>query len=134
MAQAARIEESLRKPATWPEWQPEILRTSGPETLEAGDVVTGRARMLGFDVDGQSVAVEVGPGVFEQHSVVGVGMTIRYELARGTGGVMITHRLVSDLPRGPLGVLLSVFLKRRLSKMQKEVLRRLKLQAEASSS
>jgi hypothetical protein len=68
-----------------------------------------------------------------QDVVVGVGMRIRYTVARTPEGVTVTHRLESELPAGALGIPLSFFLRRRLKKMQKMLLRELVAQAEASS-
>ena len=41
----------------WPAWQPEIVSTSGPTGVGEGDVVAGSAQMLGFGVDGRSIAL-----------------------------------------------------------------------------
>ncbi|HEU4480287.1 MAG TPA: SRPBCC family protein [Actinomycetota bacterium] len=124
--------ERLLRPATWPQWQSEIRSVSGPERVVSGSVVGGRASMLGFNVDGQSVAVEVGQSVFEEDVVVGVGMRIRYEIETTSAGSRITHTLSSELPEGALGRVLSFFLARRLRRMQKELLEKLGRQAEAS--
>ena len=85
--------------------------------------------MLGFDVDGQSVALRVESGQFEESVVVGVGMHIIYTLEVTPEGTRITHRLTSQLPRGFLGSILSIFLRRRFRKMQRELLERLREQS-----
>jgi hypothetical protein len=126
------VMDRLLRPSTWPEWQSEILSVAGPERVESGTVVGGRASMLGFNVDGQSVAVEVGPAAFEEDVVVGVGMRIRYDVESTTTGARITHTLSSELPEGALGRVLSFFLARRLRRMQRELLAKLGRQAEAS--
>ncbi len=122
---------SVVSPRTWPRWQSEIVSTSGPRVLEReGDVVVGRAEMLGFKVDGQSVATSIEPHRFVEDVVVGVGMTVTYEAVSSGNGATVTHRLTSQLPRGPLGRVLSFFLKRRFRKMQRDLLRALVAQAE----
>lgn len=123
----------ILQPGTWPRWQREITSALGPAKLAPGDVVDGRAEMLGFEVDGQSVTTEVGDDTYSQQVVVGVGMQIRYELKQGPSGTVVTHTLVSQLPQGALGRVLSFFLARRLKKMQRELLQNLAVQAEASS-
>lgn len=120
-------------PSTWPEWQSEILSTEGPERARAGDVVEGRARLLGFDVHGRSAAVEADEEIFFEDVIVGVRMRIRYTVMPDGSGSVIAHHMKADLPAGPLGRLLSVFLARRLKKMQSELLERLRSQAEAES-
>jgi hypothetical protein len=65
--------------------------------------------------------------------VVGVGMRIRYRIEETANGTIVTHQLVSELPAGRLGVLLSFFLRRRLQRMQRMLLEELVGQAEASS-
>ena len=123
----------IRTPATWHGWQSEIIEAKGARYIESGDVVRGRAAMMGFDVDGQSVTESAGPTSLSQDVVVGVGMKIRYDVTVTDGGTTVTHRLVSKLPAGALGVVLSLFLRWRLRKMQKMLLEELVAQAEASS-
>ncbi|MGI8407192.1 MAG: SRPBCC family protein [Actinomycetota bacterium] len=117
--------DRITSPSTWPEWQLEIDSTEGPANLSTGDVVHGKASMLGFEVDGQSVASSVTESSFTEQVVVGVGMTVTYTLRPGPTGTVLTHKLVTELPGGPLGRLLSFFLKRRFRKMQSTLLRRL---------
>ncbi|MGH2729882.1 MAG: SRPBCC family protein [Actinomycetota bacterium] len=124
--------ERLLDPATWPAWQPEIMIATGPSRLAVGDVARGRARLLGFEVDGHSTAVDVGTGSFEEDVVVGVRMRIRYELTPGPHGTVIAHRLTAELPRGVAGRVLSWFLRRRLRGMQRKALERLAAQAEST--
>ena len=119
-------------PASWTAWQPEIMSTEGPAPLSKGDVVSGRAEMLGFvGVEGRSTATYVGDGSFEEDVVVGISMRIRYEVKPDGEGSVITHYLESDLPRGPSGRLLSLLLRWRLRRLQKTALERLVLQTEA---
>lgn len=120
-------------PATWPAWQPEIVETDGPERVDEGAVVRGRARMLGFDVQGHSTTRAVRPEVVEEDVIVGVHMVVRYELDEDEGGTTVTHRLELDPPRGVAGRLLALMLRRRLKRMQTTALRRLVLQAEAGA-
>lgn len=120
----------MKRPATWPDWQHEILATEGPVVLEAGDVATGHASMLGFNVRGQAVAQGSTEQGFSHFVVVGVGMTVSYEVEETSEGAEITHRIESDLPTGLLGTLLSFFLKRRLKRMQSKLIEELVVQAE----
>ena len=121
----AGVIDRIRRPATWPEWQSEIVSTEGPERLDDGDVVSGRAEMLGFAVDGQSVTIEADEQRYVEDVVVGVGMRVSYTVTPSPSGSTITHRLECVLPGGPLGGLLSFFLRRRFLRMQRELLRRL---------
>ena len=124
----------VRDPSTWATWQPEILSTEGAGPLEAGDVVTGRARMLGFEVDGSSRATEASKRAFEEDVVVGVRMRVRYEVAPSDDGTVISHVLSTDLPGGLAGRVLSLFLRARLKRMQRAALSELARQCEASRS
>ena len=109
-------------PATWPGWQSEILGVEGPERLTQGDVVTGEAKLLGFQVEGHSTSLEVTPDSFLEDVIVGVRMRVRYSVVPEGNGSRVTHRLESDLPRGAAGSVLSLFLKWRLRRMQKMLL------------
>ena len=128
-----QVLDRLLDATQWPAWQPEIVATSGPERVAIGDVVSGSARMLGFGVDGRSIALEVGNGVFEEDVVVGVSMKVRYEVRPDGDGCVVTHRLESMLPSGAMGRLLSFFLRRRLRQMQSKAVERLVAQSEAAS-
>lgn len=121
-------------PATWAEWQHEIVGVTGPPQLEKDDVVRGAAKLLGFHVHGISMAVDVAPNSFEEDVVVGVRMRIRYEVTPDENGTVIVHRLHMDLPEGLSGTILSWFLRRRLSRMQRLALRRLADQSAADDS
>ena len=119
-------------PSTWPAWQPEIMASSGPAPLAEGDVVRGSARMLGFDgVEGRSVATSAGEKFFEEDVVVGIGMTVRYEVLPDGDGSVVVHRLESNLPGGLAGRLLSLMLRWRLRRLQRTALERLAAQSEA---
>lgn len=131
-APAQAVIDLILDPATWPRWQNEIVSATGPAPLREGNVVAGRAQMLGFNVDGQSVTTEVGAGTYSQEVVVGVGMQISYRIASNPDGTVVTHSLTSALPAGPLGRVLSFFLARRLKRMQAGLLEELRTQAEAS--
>lgn len=119
-------------PSTWPSWQPEIVSTEGPAPLASGDIVHGRARMLGFGVEGRSIAVEAGPVSFEEDVVVGVRMRVRYEARRAPEGTVLVHRLEADLPTGPAGRALALLLRRRLKKLQRSALSELARRTEAT--
>ena len=121
-------------PASWPRWQPEIVATEGPERLSPADVVRGRATMLGFNVQGHSTALEVAPDRFVEDVIVGVRMRVTYATAPSGDGATITHSLVSDLPTGLWGRVLSFFLRSRLRRMQRAALDELVRQAEESCS
>lgn len=109
-------------PATWAQWQPEVTSSAGPSPLAAGDVATGTATMLGFRVHGHATSVEVSPDRYVQDVIVGIRMRIRYEVSPDERGTIVTHRLACDLPRGPMGRLLSLFLRGRLRWMQRRAL------------
>lgn len=128
------VMDLILDPKTWPAWQGEIISAEGPTPLTPGDVVDGRAEMLGFNVDGLSVTQEVSGERYVQQVVVGVGMQIIYELTGTPEGLRVKHRLISQLPAGAGGRVLSFFLKRRLRKMQRGLLEELKRQAEGASS
>lgn len=114
--------ERIITPSTWPEWQSEIVRVEGPERVQPGDVVMGDAKLLGFEVEGHSTSLEVTSDAFEEDVVVGVRMRVRYSVEPEGEGARVTHRLVSDLPAGPAGWLLSLFLRHRLRRMQGRLL------------
>jgi Polyketide cyclase / dehydrase and lipid transport len=118
----------------WPAWQPEITSIAGPESMVAGDVARGKARMLGFHVDGHATAVDVDRAYFVQDVIVGVRMEIRYEVKPIEGGTMITHTLSAHLPRGFSGRVLALFLRRRLRWLQRTALENLVRQSEAGTS
>jgi hypothetical protein len=121
----------VRDPATWPLWQPEIVSTEGPAPLEAGDDVYGHAEMLGFSVEGHSKSVTVSRDAYEEDVIVGVRMRILYEVARDeAGATVVTRRLTALLPGGLAGRVLSIFLRRRLTRMQNGVVEELVRQAE----
>ena len=126
-----RLLSLVRRPSTWPQWQSEILSTEGPEPLGVGDVATGHASMLGFNVHGQAVARSSSSDAFSHFVVVGVGMTVSYEVQETPQGTVVTHTIESNLPSGPLGTVLSFFLKRRLRRMQARLIEALVVQAEA---
>jgi hypothetical protein len=58
----------------------------GRNRVDAGAVVHGDARMLGFHVTGQSVTDRVTDREFVEDVVVGVGMRITYRLEDGPDG------------------------------------------------
>lgn len=130
---ASSVEEVMgviKDPRTWPAWQTEITEISGPHPLNEGDDLVGRAKLLGFVVDGRSATVTSGESSFEEDVIVGVRMRVRYKLEPVGQGTRITRTLRSDLPRGPMGRVLSFFLKRRLKAMQSGLLDRLVRQSE----
>jgi Polyketide cyclase / dehydrase and lipid transport len=122
---------TILAPATWPQWQSEILATTGNARLTTGDVVSGQARLLGFEVDGSSTAIEIEDSSYEQDVIVGVKMRVRYEISPSSNGAVVKHRLASDLPAGVSGRVLSFFLTRRLKKMQRDLLEGLAAQTES---
>lgn len=124
---------TIRDASTWPVWQPEIQTAEGPEVLGPGDAVLGTADMLGFVVHGHSTVVAVDDGSFDEDVIVGVRMRIRFEITERNGVTTITHRLTSVMPRGPMGRVLSFFLRRRLVRMQRTALRQLADQVAAPS-
>lgn len=128
-ASAEAVMRRVVTPSTWPEWQSEIVTAEGPERLAEGDVVEGRARLLGFDVRGRSTATTVTEGSFDEDVIVGVRMRISYRAEARPGGSIVTHRMKADLPAGAAGAVLSWFLARRLRRMQVTLLQRLGDQA-----
>ncbi len=123
---ADEVTRLLVEPATWEHWQPEILHAEGQSPLKPGGVARGRARMLGFEVYGQSTALDVGDRHFVEDAVVGVHMQIRYDIAEAPeGGVTVRHTLELEPSGGVAGRALTWLLKRRLKKMQREALRAL---------
>jgi hypothetical protein len=124
------VNRLLLDPSTWSRWQPEISEASGPNPMEAGDVARGRAKMLGFAVQGHSEALRVADGVFEEDVIVGVRMVIKYEVRPSHSGARVTHELTAMLPGGVSGRVLSFFLRPRLRALQRGALRRLALQAD----
>ena len=119
-------------PASWPEWQSEILRVDGPDHLAPTDVVRGDAKLLGFHVEGHSTTLEVTPQSFTEDVIVGVRMKVRYSVTPDGAGTRITHHLESKLPSGLAGRVLSLFLRWRLRKMQAMLLNDLVRQCEAA--
>ncbi len=116
-----------------PAWQPEVVSTEGPSRLEVGSSIRGRARMLGFGVEGRSITAELTPTVYVEDVIVGVAMRVRYEVRPHEGGCVVVHRLESDLPTGLSGRVLSLLLRVRLRRMQRRALERLVAQSEAGS-
>jgi hypothetical protein len=112
----------ILRPETWPRWQSEIETATGPDRVAPGDRVEGRARMLGFIVSGRSGVLRVTPYGLEQDAVVGVRMRIHYTVRPAPGGAVVEHRVAASLPRGPMGSLLSLFLRPRLRTMQRRTL------------
>ena len=122
----------LSDPQTWPGWQTEIIETDGPSPLVQGDVVEGRAQLLGFVVNGRSSTLVATESSFAEDVIVGVHMRVEYEVTPGPGGSIVKRRLTTTLPAGFSGRVLSFFLKRRLKAMQKGLLDQLVAQAEGA--
>jgi hypothetical protein len=114
--------ERILTPATWPDWQSEILAVQGPDRLSEGDAVLGDAQLLGFKVEGRSTSLEITPDSYAQDVIVGVRMRVRYTVSPDGSGTRVTHRLESDLPRGVAGGVLSMLLRWRLRRMQRTLL------------
>lgn len=119
------VMDQLRTPDNRTHWQSEIVWMKGPDGLTVGDSVEGLAEMLGFRVEGRATTTDLGPRHYEEDVVVGVRMRMRYEIAPSGNGVVVTHTLEAPLPGGFAGRILSVFLKRRLRRMQADSLRNL---------
>lgn len=119
---AAEVMRQVQDPSTWPDWQPEILSTEGPQMLELREVVSGRARMLGFKVEGQSMTITSDPTLFVEDVIVGVRMHVTYRVEAADGGCVVTRRLEAELPGGLAGRILGLFLRIRLRTMQDRVL------------
>lgn len=121
----AAVMQLLNNPATWAEWQPEILHAAGSSPMRVGDVARGTARMLGFEVHGQSTALDVGPRHFAEDAIVGIHMQIRYDVTTSGGETTVRHTLHLERARGPAGRLLTLLLRRRLKRMQSQALQSL---------
>ncbi|MFN2593520.1 MAG: SRPBCC family protein [Actinomycetota bacterium] len=117
-----RVAALLHDPRSWPVWQREILDAEGPSPLVSGDVVQGRAHMLGFGVQGQATVIDGTDRRLEKDVIVGVRMRIRVEVDDSVMPMQVTYGLEADLPDGVLGRVLSFFLKRRFKRMQSLVL------------
>ncbi|MGH3119150.1 MAG: SRPBCC family protein [Gaiellales bacterium] len=117
----------------WPLWQSEIHSISGPQRIHEGDETSGDARLVGFDVEGVSRALEVGDGTFVEDVIVGVRLQVAYQITESGNRTVIRRRLQANLPGGVLGTLLTAVLKRKLRAMQKEVLANLAAQASEGS-
>ncbi len=126
------IMKVLTDPSTWPQWQSEIVATAGPEPLTESDEVEGRAKLLGFHVDGRSKTVRADGVTFVEDVIVGVRMVVKYEVVEGPRGTTVTRHLTAFLPGGLSGRVLSFLLKRRLKAMQKGVLEALVAHAEGA--
>ena len=122
--------EQIRSPDARAGWQSELVWLAGPEGLAAGDSVEGLADMLGFLVEGKATTTELGNAHYEEDVVVGVRMRIRLELVPQDDGVLVRHTLTSKLPGGIAGRVLSVLLRGRLRKMQRDSLANLKAYVE----
>lgn len=122
------IRARLVRPATWPDWVPEISDTKSKEVVGPGDDVEGLAEMLGFRVNGRARVTEASEDLFVQDVVIGVRIVARYEIEPSGDGSVIRHELIVSAPRGPTGRLLTFFLKGRLRAMQKRLLRNLSAQ------
>ena len=129
---AAEVMGLVQQPDTWPDWQPEIISTEGPEIFELREVVHGWARMLGFEVQGQSTIVTADATSYVEDVVVGVRMHVVYRVESDPNGCRVTRRLEADLPGGVSGRILGLFLRLRLKGMQDKVLDALAGQAEDS--
>jgi hypothetical protein len=124
-ASVDEVRRLLLDPATWSEWQQEIVNARGPAPMRDGDVARGEAKMLGFDVHGYTEVLEATGEVFEEDVIVGVRMIVRYEVKPSASGAHVTHELTAFLPGGLSGRVLSFFLRPRLRALQRGVLREL---------
>ena len=129
---ADQVVKVLTDPSTWPAWQSEIIATQGPARLEESDEVEGRARLLGFEVDGRSKTMRSTPTSFVEDVIVGVRMRVEYDIAETPSGATVTRRLTAFLPGGFSGRVLSFLLKRRLKAMEKGALEALVAYAEGA--
>lgn len=125
--------EQILDPTTWPRWQSEIRSISGPDRIEAGDEISGDASIIGFDVEGVSRALEVEGTKFVEDVTVGVRMRVTYRVERVGDETVISRRMETRLPSGPLGWLLTRVLKGKLKRMQKSLLEKLADQASEGS-
>jgi hypothetical protein len=123
------ILERIKRPATWPEWVPEINSTESQRSVVGpGDNVEGRAEMLGFRVNGRAHVTEVTHRLFVQDVVIGVRIVARYSVEPTDDGSVIHHELIVSAPRGPMGRVLTFFLRGRLRAMQRRLLHNLSVQ------
>src|SRR3990170_8724364 len=118
----------------WPQWQPEIVATVGPEHVQVGDVVRGHADLLGFGVAGQAAIEEVPDDGLVEDVLVGVRMRVTYQVEPRDDGCLVRATIVTEAPTGISGRVLGFLLRRRLRRMQRTALDRLTRLAEAQSS
>lgn len=118
----------------WPEWQPEIVATIGPERVRVGDVVRGHAELLGFGVAGRAAIEEVPEDGLVEDVLVGVRMRVSYQVDQRRDGCLVRATIVTEAPTGISGRVLGFLLRRRLRRMQITALDRLARLAEATSS
>ena len=118
----------------WPQWQPEIVATVGPERVQVGDVVRGHADLLGFGVAGQAAISEVPHDGLVEDVLVGVRMRVTYQVEEHRDECLVRATIVTEAPTGISGRVLGFLLRRRLRRMQVTALDRLTRLAEASSS
>lgn len=132
-APADAVMGKILDPKTWPVWQSEIRAVSGPERIAEGDEINGDAGLVGFEVEGVSHAREVSGNRFVEDVVVGVRMEVFYDVSNKGGRTVVTRRLEANLPGGVIGTALSVLLRFKLRKMQRDVLRDLAAYASEGS-
>jgi hypothetical protein len=117
----------------WPQWQPEIVATVGPEHVQVGDVVRGHADLLGFGVAGQAAIEEVPDDGLVEDVLVGVRMRVTYQVEPRDGQCLVRATIVTEAPTGISGRVLGFLLRRRLRRMQRTALDRLTRLAEAQA-
>ena len=112
----------VRSPATWPQWQSEIVTTEGPDPVTPGDVVRGDASMLGFEVDGHSTIETSSESILDEDVIVGLRMRVTYSVELVGDRTRLRHKFSARLPGGVWGGLLALFMRRRFRKMQRDLL------------
>jgi hypothetical protein len=117
----------------WPQWQPEIVATVGPERVHVGDIVRGHADLLGFGVAGQAAIEEVPDDGLVEDVLVGVRMKVTYQVEPRGADSLVRATIVTEAPTGISGRVLGFLLRRRLRRMQRTALDRLTRLAEAQA-
>jgi uncharacterized protein YndB with AHSA1/START domain len=103
-----------------PEWLHELRRVEPPARLEPGARFTGWSKLALHEFVGESEVVRVEPGrAMAERIVLGVRFVSEWELVPVDDGTRVRHRLMVELPGGPLNRVERWVLRRRLAALQR---------------